>query len=574
MNTVQLNLARKWRSKNFDQVIGQDLSIRILKNTLYFNQFFPVYLFAGQRGCGKTSTARIFASAINCEQLSNFQKNPKQCSFPCLTCASCVAMSKNQHADFIEIDAASHTGVDNVRQIVEAASLLPLMGHKKIYLIDEAHMLSKAAFNAFLKILEEPPAAVLFILATTDHQKIIETVRSRCFQLFFKPIAQKSLVDHLAHICAMESIKYEEDALALITREVSGSVRDALNLLEQVRFSSGIVSLSAVRQVLGHIDDDHLWHLLSLVFKGDQKGLLSFCEKISLTSFSASYIWKKLIELLRIALWNKHGINKHEATMSDSFIKLRECSLMQVQQFLEHLYQNEMMFLKTTEPHAFLEMIFLHMCYKNRSHNNSESSPLAQAAADSLESQVSEIDNDEDDDADSDNEEYDGQEARVSREWNTFLQRVGTLQDPLVASIFQQAQPLNIDQQNMLVITFSSRLLLFKDLLDDTKNSWLPVLQNIFSQVVDIKALFVQEQDLPKAKHIKNVSEDVNRSQNEAPTAIAQDSPRKQNFSHQNKKSTQSGLIIDISDVQHWQKTHMLLRYFPGIITESKENRL
>jgi len=155
MNTehVNLNLARKWRSRNFDQIVGQDLAIRMLRNSLYLSQFFPVYLFAGQRGCGKTSTARVFASAINCANLSKFQKNPKKCHVPCLECESCCAMLSGNHPDFIEIDAASHTGVDNVRQIIESSSYMPLMGKKKIYLIDEAHMLSKAAFNAFLKIL-------------------------------------------------------------------------------------------------------------------------------------------------------------------------------------------------------------------------------------------------------------------------------------------------------------------------------------------------------------------------------------------------------------------------------------
>ena len=196
MNNENLNLARKLRPKNFDQIVGQSLSVRILKNGLYLNTFFPVYLFSGQRGCGKTTSARVFAAAINCQKLSDFQGNPKQ-PIPCYECNSCINMVAGKHPDFIEIDAASHTGVDNVRQIIESSSFMPLMGRKKIYLIDEAHMLSKAAFNAFLKILEEPPATVLFILATTDIQRIIDTVRSRCFQIFFSSIAEVDLVNYL-----------------------------------------------------------------------------------------------------------------------------------------------------------------------------------------------------------------------------------------------------------------------------------------------------------------------------------------------------------------------------------------
>ena len=171
--TQQLNLARKWRSKNFDQIIGQDLTIRALKNSLFLNHLFPVYLFSGQRGCGKTTTARVFTAAINCQNLENFRKEPREFKLPCLECQSCCLMASGKHPDFIEIDAASHTGVDNVRNIIEAAALLPVIGRKRIYLIDEAHMLSKAAFNAFLKILEEPPKSALFILATTDPGKIL-----------------------------------------------------------------------------------------------------------------------------------------------------------------------------------------------------------------------------------------------------------------------------------------------------------------------------------------------------------------------------------------------------------------
>jgi len=222
MNNVTLNLARKWRSKQFNEIVGQELSVRILKNSLYKDKLFPVYLFSGQHGCGKTTTARVFAAAVNCEKLPEFRKAPQNVTLPCLACVSCTAMSKGQHPDFIEIDAASNTGVDNIRQIIDASALLPVMGTKKIYLIDEAHMLSKAAFNAFLKIMEEPPSSVLFVLATTDAQKIPE---SRCFQLLFDPVETSLLMGHLKFICEQESIAYEGTALSLIVRESAGSVR-------------------------------------------------------------------------------------------------------------------------------------------------------------------------------------------------------------------------------------------------------------------------------------------------------------------------------------------------------------
>ena len=179
---MQQNLARAWRAKTFDELIGQELSVRLLKNSLAKKCLFPVYLLSGLRGSGKTSMGRIFAAAVNCERLHDFQvsgasESSDAVSLPCLKCASCCAMRAGNHPDFVEIDAASYTGVDNVRQIIESASFLPVMGSKKVYLIDEAHMLSKAAFNAFLKILEEPPATVLFLLATTEDHKILDTVK-------------------------------------------------------------------------------------------------------------------------------------------------------------------------------------------------------------------------------------------------------------------------------------------------------------------------------------------------------------------------------------------------------------
>jgi DNA polymerase III subunit gamma/tau len=174
--STHLNLARAWRSRTFDEIVGQDLTVRLIKNSLYRGHFFPVYLLSGQRGCGKTSMGRLFAAAVNCAQLPAFQQKPQEIVLPCRTCHSCQAMIAINHPDFIEIDAASHTGVDNIRTIIEAASFLPLIGHYKVYLIDEAHMLSKAAFNAFLKILEEPPRSVLFLLATTEPLKIIDTL--------------------------------------------------------------------------------------------------------------------------------------------------------------------------------------------------------------------------------------------------------------------------------------------------------------------------------------------------------------------------------------------------------------
>ena len=305
---MHLNLARKWRSKHFDELVGQSLVVRLVKNSLYRNLIFPVYLLSGTRGCGKTSVARIFAAALNCEALDTFQKNPQTQQLPCLSCASCQAMQAMNHPDFIEIDAASHTGVDNVRSIIEAASFVPVLGRKKIYLIDEAHMLSKAAFNAFLKILEEPPVSVVFMLATTDPHKILDTVTSRCFQLFFDPIDTQAVTNHLMHICTQEGLAFEAEALSLIAQETEGSLRDALNLVERVRIAYPEITKESVIELLGKIDDERLHELLQVVLEGSVAKTLATIKKLELEKYNPVVVWKSFVEIIRLSIWVKNGV--------------------------------------------------------------------------------------------------------------------------------------------------------------------------------------------------------------------------------------------------------------------------
>ena len=368
MERPQLNLARKWRSRTFDELVGQELSVRVLKNSLYLNQFFPVYLFSGQRGCGKTSTARIFAAALNCEVLQEFQNNPKKQMMPCLSCSSCMAMQQGNHPDFIEIDAASHTGVDNVRQIIDAATLLPVLGRKKIYLIDEAHMLSKAAFNALLKILEEPPTSVLFILATTDLHKILETVKSRCFQLLFKAIDTEPLLAHLEDICAQEKIEYEKDALELLIKESDGSARDALNALEQVRLSHDSVSVQAVHALFGHLDDGTIVGLVEAILCKEPKEFMLFWQENDLDSITASYVFYSVRSCLRAMIWLKYGIKITEYfAYSQQLKKLSEnYTVVEISSMVHALFEQELLFLRISDQHIFIQNLFLQLSQKKK----------------------------------------------------------------------------------------------------------------------------------------------------------------------------------------------------------------
>lgn len=598
MSNTNLNLARKWRSRAFDQIIGQDLPIRMLKNSLYLESFFPVYLFSGQRGCGKTTMARVFAASINCELLSEFQKNPKTHAVPCLNCFSCQSMLSGKHPDFIEIDAASHTGVDNVRQIIDAASLLPVMGRKKIYLIDEAHMLSKAAFNAFLKILEEPPMSVHFILATTDPQKILETVKSRCFQLFFTAVEAPKLFDHLVNICQQEEIKYEPAGLQLVIKATEGSVRDALNLLEQVRFSTSNVTKEAVLNVLGHIDDERLFSLFERAMTKGPSSVLRFIADNKLELYSADFIWRQLVELARAALWAKHGVESPQFNELNSRLKtlVRSCSWEQLNEALDIFYSNESIFMRTTAQHAFLEMILLKLAQKNRTDDSSGTSSVPQSAAASEYVEDEVIVSDEEDDGDSDEDEEDEEEEDVEGSaikcWTQFVNSISSLQEPLLNSVFSQGKFIQCDMATKtLDVEFSKELTFFKDWLNETNKLWLPLLNKAFGCEMILNSLF---NGAPAAKvEVAVIKQTPALSKPSMPASQA--SSYKQSKTAQNQNSNQDSYkknfqkpftpqkkfapriqnnnpVVDISDKALWKKANMLVNYFPGTVREMREN--
>ncbi len=240
-----LPLARKFRPRNFDEVIGQETVSKTLKNALKAGKIYPAYLFTGPRGIGKTTTARILAKSLNCSTGLS--------SEPCLKCDSCIEIARSASLDVLEMDAASNTGVDNVREaIIETIGLVPHRDRYKIFIIDEAHMLSTAAFNALLKTLEEPPPRVVFILATTESSKIPPTIVSRCQRFRFRPLSSEILASHLASIAQQEKIEADAQALFLLAQASEGAARDAISLLDQCRSAShGPLTETSVRNLLG-----------------------------------------------------------------------------------------------------------------------------------------------------------------------------------------------------------------------------------------------------------------------------------------------------------------------------------
>ena len=592
MQQSNLNLARKWRSKNFEEIVGQDLVVRILRNSLYTNQFFPVYLFSGQRGCGKTSTARIFATAINCEKLSEFQKSPK-IEFPCNVCTSCIAMKNNKHPDFIEMDAASHTGVDNVRNIIEAATLMPVLGKKRVYLIDEAHMLSKAAFNAFLKILEEPPTSVIFILATTDAEKIIDTVKSRCFQLIFSPIANNFLVEHLSEICTKEKIAFEKDGLELIVNQSEGSARDAINLMEQVRFSVQTITKKDVQHVLGHPDDSQILKLFEILLRDGNKNLLNFLTEMNFGELSAKFVWDQILKLLRVSIYLKHEVflkTNFDASALKSI--LDQVSINKIIFIMDFFCENEFVFVKTSNKNLFLEMLFFKITNfsdKNRSlpklnltsHSNGFDPAFAKASAGRLafspeqSRRVTTSARPDPSNSSGVNAALSSRSARPelvegfeqlqnqpndASPWTQFLQKIESLDDPLVLSIFKQANFVKVDKDaSRVIIEFYKNYSFLVSLLDDTRKLWIPFVKEIFA-VDDIESKIMEA----VKKEDPNIAEKV-EAHKAVPVNNVQVQANRDRIERYHTK-------LDISDKEKWKLANMLLEAFPGELIEVKES--
>ncbi|NKB75776.1 MAG: DNA polymerase III subunit gamma/tau [Gammaproteobacteria bacterium] len=260
-------LARKWRPKTFDQVIGQNHVVSALSNALNNQRVHHAFLFTGTRGVGKTTLARIFAKALNCEQGVN--------ATPCEACVACRGVDHGNFIDLIEVDAASRTKVDDTRELLDNVQYAPTQGRYKIYLIDEVHMLSTHSFNALLKTLEEPPAHVKFLLATTDPQKLPTTILSRCIQFNLKSMDMGRLTGQLEKILDAEDIAFDASGVLILARSANGSVRDALSLLDQaIAFGNGEVRVEQVRQMLGMIDERYTRDLLQFLSQGDAKKLL------------------------------------------------------------------------------------------------------------------------------------------------------------------------------------------------------------------------------------------------------------------------------------------------------------
>ena len=291
---MHLALYRSERPERFNEIIGQKHIVRILQHQLETDNVSQAYLFTGTRGTGKTTTARILAKALNCTG------NPADGQLPCGECENCKAIKEGRFLDVIEMDAASNNGVDDIRDLIDRVNYPPMVGRYKVYIIDEVHMLSTSAENAFLKTLEEPPAHVIFILATTNPEKVRETIRSRCMRLDFRRVSEEDLIEGMARICRRKQVNITRDALALVAQKADGSVRDGLSILEQcISGGDALVDLETVEDYLGSAGMDFYLGLTQNVIEHNMAEALKRVGDALRTGCDAKQIFSDWLEHYR-----------------------------------------------------------------------------------------------------------------------------------------------------------------------------------------------------------------------------------------------------------------------------------
>ena len=308
-------LARKWRPQNFQELVGQEHVQRALVNALEDDRLHHAYLFTGTRGVGKTTIARILSKSLNCEKGIT--------STPCGECSTCLEIAEGRYVDLIEVDAASRTGVDDTRELLENVQYAPTRGRYKVYLIDEVHMFSKSSFNALLKTLEEPPPHVKFLLATTDPQKLPVTILSRCLQFNLKRLPVSLIISHIQHILTEEKVEYNVTALQLIAEGADGSMRDALSLLDQaLAFGGGKVEEQEVRDMLGSVSRDKVIGLLKALLQRDAAQTMEAVNVLSEFSPDFENVLAELLSLL-----HHMSLAKSVPEALDEFVSARETLL-------------------------------------------------------------------------------------------------------------------------------------------------------------------------------------------------------------------------------------------------------
>ena len=320
-------LARKYRPNSFDEVIGQDHVVQVIKNSIEQERVHQAFLFSGTRGVGKTTIARLLAKCLNC------MSSDSPTSQPCNKCESSISIQEGKSIDFLEIDAASRTGVEHMRELLSSVHTSPSVSRFKIFLIDEVHMLSKGSFNALLKTLEEPPSHVIFLMATTDPEKVPKTVISRCLQLNLKTVSRNNLQEHFRKICEKEGINSDDDSLSLVAKSAEGSVRDGLTLLDQaIAHGNGKLVADDVKKLLGTIDDSLIYELLDSITDGRKEDAFKTLNNIEKLNPDYEALLKDLIS-------NIHEVSLHQVLKNSNKEPVAKIASKMDEQYCQLIYE-------------------------------------------------------------------------------------------------------------------------------------------------------------------------------------------------------------------------------------------
>ncbi len=355
-------LYHKYRPQTFLEIVGQEAIVRTLSSAIRSDRTAHAYLFTGSRGTGKTSTARIMAKSLNCIQ------GPTP--MPCGVCELCTSITRGSALDIIEIDAASNTGVDNIRELIERAQFAPVQARFKVYIIDEVHMLSNAAFNALLKTLEEPPNRVVFILATTDAQRVLPTIISRCQRFDFRRIPLGAMVTHLTHIATVEGISITPEALELVAQIAQGGLRDAESLLDQLSLLEGEIGVEAIWNLVGAVPERDLLTLWDSLNAGDSIQVLTQTRRLMDTGKEPIQVIQDLTAFCRDLLIAQQSPDRRDlvsvtaATWTALLERAKNLSLSQILSVQERLKASEPLIKNTTQPRLWLEVTLLGLLHE------------------------------------------------------------------------------------------------------------------------------------------------------------------------------------------------------------------
>ncbi len=568
----RLHFARLLRPNSFGAVIGQEVALHLLSNSVARDVLFPVYLLSGMRGSGKTTVGRLFAAAVNCDRMVEYRSS--SCAWadlPCGMCKSCLLMRRGEHPDFVEVDAASYTGVEHIRQIMEEAQFLPVLGRKKIYLVDEAHMLSKSAFNAFLKMLEEPPESVLFLLATTEVHKIIETVRSRSFQLFFDPIPAEKLAAYIEKIAEQQNIICSSEAARLIAQYSEGSVRDALMALEQAWLHQSTITEASVRDLFGLVSCAAVFDIYLAIARQDISFLYTVVRSMLGRMQSIDHTWRLLVAIATAGMWYEAGVPLEEPfdgykEMFDAVISLQ--APQGFAKYLDVFFRYEPLLAKTHQPDCLFMRMLLTFFPANTATSGivaidgvkkkESGSPVQKHVPidQKLKNEKPQVEKSEESSV-----ENSGLSDSV---WKTFVMRVQVVcPDPIINSVFASGCFVGC-VDGVVQVSFPKSFLFYQELLLNARNRWQGVLEELFGAAATLVPVFVDRDVV--------VSSEKSAPSCAIPLCKQLDSDSTGNVHVETKPVRKRTVgVVDVSDVERWPLANTLMQVLPGNVYSSEE---